>query len=464
MILFSDAQVWNNVYDNSLDALTPELWANEALAILYENFVSVNLVNRDFENELARFGDIVHTNRPGELAAKRKTTNDDVTIQDVTSTDVQVKLDQHVHTSFLIRDGEESYSFRRLVETYLKPAVMAQVRFIDRLITNQYINFLGNGYGSLLGLSNANVVDRILGVRGKMNTNKAYFENRHLLWTPTSETIALSNELFISAEKVGDTTAMREASLGRKFGFTNWMSQNTADISTGNTTSAGAINNASGYAKGVTSLTVDGITGTIGVNTWLKIAGDDTPQRVVSQTATLGNTTGLVISPGLRSAVVDNAVITFYTPGAINNSGGYAAGYSKSITVDGFSVAPQVGQLVTLGTTDTDVKYAIMEASTTHIVLDRPLESSVADNAAVNIGPAGSYNLALHPDAITLVVRPLAPVRPGTGGLSSVVNANKMSIRATISYDGMKQGHLVTLDMLCGIKTLDTNLGAVLFG
>ena len=63
---------------------------------------------------------------------------------------------------------------------------------------------------------------------------------------------------------------------------------------------------------------------------------------------------------------------------------------------------------------------------------------------------------------MSLVVRPLAMPRAGTGALSSVVNLNGLSMRATITYNGLKQGHLVTLDMLCGIAILDQNLGSVL--
>jgi hypothetical protein len=39
-----------------------------------------------------------------------------------------------------------------------------------------------------------------------------------------------------------------------------------------------------------------------------------------------------------------------------------------------------------------------------------------------------------------------------------------LSMRATITYNGEKQGTLVTLDMLLGVAILDTNLGAVMFG
>jgi hypothetical protein len=54
--------------------------------------------------------------------------------------------------------------------------------------------------------------------------------------------------------------------------------------------------------------------------------------------------------------------------------------------------------------------------------------------------------------------------RPGTGALSAVVNWNDLSMRATITYQGTQQGHLVTLDLLCGVAVLDTNLGCLLLG
>jgi hypothetical protein len=458
-------KIFKGFYNNSLDAYVPELWANEAIALLYENCIMGNLVHRDFDSSVSRFGDIVNTRQPVKFLAKRKTINDDVVVQNAEAVNVPVKLDQFVHTSFMIRDGEESYSFQDLVSIYLEPAVMSLVKHLDSILLGQYPHFLRNAYGTLNGLTSSNVRDRILGVRGIMNDNLAFMDNRNLVWNSRCETIVLADPNFTNAESVGDNgEAFKLGLIGTKFGFTHYLDQNTPDVAAGSTTAGGAINNAGGYPKGTTNITVNGITGLVGVNTWITIAGDMTPQRVVSQTPTLGNTTSMVISPGLRNPVLDNAVITRYTPGAVNNASGYPAGYSKEITVSGFSVAPRVGQLVTFGTTSTDEVYSILEATTTSILLDRPLETALVNNAAVNIGPAGGYNLAFHRNAMALVVRPLAPVRPGTGAVSAVVNANGYSMRVTMSYNGTKQGTLVTLDMLCGVKVLDTDLGAVLLG
>lgn len=462
---FLSAVPYIPAYNNDTDAYVPEFWANESLAILEENMVIGNLVHRDFEPIIQAHGDIVNTRRPGEFISTRKTPNDDVTVQDATATNVPVPLDQLLHVSFMIRDGEESKGFKSLVDEYMKPAMLAQARMVDQILLGQVYQFLLYTYGHLNGLSSSNAIQYITGVRNKMNINKAYVDGRNLIVTPNAETQFLQNAAFTDADRVGDNgTALREASLGRKLGFDTFMSQNQPSIATGNSTLAGAINLTAGYAAGTTVMTVDSFTGAVTTGNWLTVVGDDTPQQITAHTETLGNTTSITISPGLRSAVVDNAVVTTYTAGKINLTAGYAAGWAKPLVYDTFTVDPQVGHMVTFGTTTT--KYSIVQVDTTAktIVLDRPLVAALADNDNINISPPGEYNFAFHRNALALVSRPLAAPRAGIGAQSAVINVNGLSMRATITYNGTKQGTLVTLDMLLGIAVLDAKLGAVLLG
>jgi hypothetical protein len=177
----------------------------------------------------------------------------------------------------------------------------------------------------------------------------------------------------------------------------------------------------------------------------------------------------------LRRAVASGAAITTYTPGAVNQpspltsrgitvTDGYPIGWHREIAIDGFTVNPQIGQAVTFGVNNASVYTVIAVDSTLGITLDRPLEFAVADNAKVNIAPAGSYNLAFHRNAIALVTRPLALPRAGTGARSFVQNLDGLSMRATITYQGMSQGHLVTLDMLAGVAVLEPDLGVIMLG
>jgi hypothetical protein len=240
------------------------------------------------------------------------------------------------------------------------------------------------------------------------------------------------------------------------------MCQNMGSVGASNVDAVtGAINLAAGYQKGTVTMTVDGLSAAITNGTWVKIGGH--AYRIVS---TVGGAipTSITISSGLRTAVADNAVITLSDPFLVNFASGYAVGYDQEITFDGATNLPTAGQAVTFGTSTTSAVYTIVQATSTTIILDRPLEAALSDNDPINPVPAGEYNLAFHRNAIALVTRPLALPMAGAGARAAVVNVNGMSMRVVITYNGTKQGHLVTIDMLCGVKVLDSALGAVLVG
>jgi hypothetical protein len=446
------------VYDNSVDPFIPEQWANESIAILLENMVAANLVHRDFEMEFQRFGDVVNTRKPREFSAKRKGVNDDVTVQAAAADNVAVTLNQHVHVSFLIRDGEETKSFKDLVTEFLRPASIAMARAVDQIVLGQVYQFLENSAGSLGGLTTSNGPTFITDTRKVMNNNKVPMDGRQLILTSNAESKLLQNAIFIQANTVGDQGgAMAEATLGRKFGFDLWLDQNMSSIPS-QTVLTLTINNGN-IAAGSTVLTVDDTGDTpTDPGRWITIRG--IPYHTVDSGAT-----SLTLEYGLREAIVDGDPVYVYAGTTITEP--YDVGYSKELDVAS-AAGVTVGQLVTIGVAATagrDIRYTVIaknETGTDTVTLDRPLEQAVLDNAVLNFGPSGDYNWAFHRNAVSLVIRPLAMPRAGTGALSGLANFNGVAMRTTITYNGLQQGHLVTLDFLAGIKVLDDPLGAVM--
>lgn len=455
---------YNNV---GIDNLIPELWANEALAMLEENMVMANLVYRDYENQIASFGDTVNAHRPSTFSAKRKGVNDDITVQAATVIGVPVVLNQHLHTSFLIRDAEMSKSFKDLSQYFLAPAMSSIASGVDKAVLGFIPQFLTNSYGSLDGLTDANAIVNILGARKTLNDNKVPLMGRRMLTTTATEATLLSLAQFISAEKVGDEgTALREASIGRKLGFDFYMGQNTPYVQkSAAETVTGEINLGAGYAKGATVLTVDGFVGdAVAVGSYVTIEGSMFPHVVTARTAA-PNTTSITITPGLKAAVIDNADVVAYVPVVLDLPGSsYAAGWVKEIHVDGYTVVPQVGQIVRTAAGDV---YTIMEITNDtgtecDLLLNRPLVGAIADGAILGVGPGGSYNFGFIRDALALVTRPLA--LPKAPVAAAVASYNDLSIRVVMTYDGIKQGTLITVDMLCGAAVLDIRQGVVLLG
>lgn len=452
---------FNTVFVNSLDAFTPQYWAMESIAILEENLVMGALVHRDFEEIIASSGNIVNTRKPATFTAKRKGVNDNVTTQNATATNVAVPLDQTIHVSFVIKDAEMSYSFKDLVAEYLYPAMFAEVKMLDQIVLGQMGRFYPNVVGYLGGMTSSNAHDTVVDASTKLNVLKAPMQQRRMIWTPNTQGLALKNELFVSAEKAGDGgLARRQAELGIVQNFANYGTQLAGEVTAANSNYvSGAINLAAGYDIGVTALTVDGFSAAIANGTWVSVNGD--LHRVVSTTGGATPTVITIDSPGLRRAVADNAVVRVCTAAAINEASGYAAGYSGILTFDGATKPPIAGQLVAFGTSTTSAVYTIIECDSTTMVLDRPLEAALADDATVHFALPGYYNFAFHRNAIALVSRPLATPPAGAGVSSQVINFNNASVRVTITYDGLSQGLRITLDMLLGVQVLDQNLATL---
>ena len=462
------APVVSSLYVNDNDAMIPEIWANMGLAILEENMVAAALVHRDFSNEVANFGDVVNTRRPGQFKIRRKGDNDPVLGQDANTVNVRVPLDQHIYTNFTIKDGESSKSFQDLVDLHLLPAMQNVARAVDRAILGRVHAYLVNAVGGLDTLTGSNSRDIILDARQKLNENKAFVQGRHMVVSPTSETALLKTELFTKANERGDDgSALEEASLGRLLGFDFWLDQNVpstravdSDIASGTTTNAEPV--------GETLIDTADLTATAIVGVFVTIAGEDQVHFVTALTGTVTDFT--LDGAGLKNALGSGAAITWYEGNVVQ--GAYAAGSNLPVIIDGFATGkpPQVGQLIAFGgagasrRTYTIIESEVINATDQSVLLDRPLELALANDDDAYPGPAGSFNFGFHREAIALVNRPLALPATDLGVRSQVGVHNDISMRVSMQYDIAQQGTVVTLDLLAGVAVLDTDLGVVMLG
>lgn len=460
-------------FANDNDALVPELWANEGLMILEENMVMAGLVHRDFESEIREFGDVVNTRRPGVRSGRRKTDTDSYTHADVTLTNVRVPLDQWFYDSFVIRDGESSKSFQELIPIHLAPAMQNISRMVDRALIGRCHQFFKTPTaraGRLLNMTGSNARDFVLDAREQLNVAKAYTEGRNLVMAPASETSLLKTDLFVKANERGDGgNALTNARLGHILGFETYMDQNTNYISTANADIVtGTITNAEAANETPATQPCSVLNYEVVLGEYATVAGNDQPTVIVAATAST-NTTAVTMNEANKYATLAAAVLTVYKSCLVN--GTKAAGYSKEISVDGHTAnkGPQVGQLVSFGTGGSRHTYTIIEATVvsstaTDILLDRPLDATVTDEDAVFPGPAGSFNLAFHRDAIALVSRPLAIPAPSLGVRAAVGVYNGVSMRVIMQYDSSLGGTRVNLDVLAGVALLDEDLGCLMLG
>lgn len=454
-------------FDNDNDAFVPEKWAMEGLLQLEESMVMAGLVHRDFQNEIAQFGDTVNTRKPSDFNIVRKVQGDTLSYQDAQSTNVAVKLDQWFTQPFTIYDGEESMAFKDLVSVYLTPAMRTIARGVDRAILGQMHRFLtgiNNRVGRLENLAADTSDETVLEAREVLNVNLAPMdEERHLIVSAQSETALLKNKLFISAEQRGDGgSAMENARLGRIFGFNTWMGQNVPSVSSA-ASAAGVVDAAEAAGKtGAITTTLAGTAANVGE--FVNLAGNDQPTYCTATTGATAVDT-ITLHEALKYATESGAVMTVYAKDTVDHptAGTYAIGWSKYIDMDTIA-SWSVGQLCAFGAGANRRTYTVIAVVGDAILLDRPLEVAVADGADAFPGPKGNMNLAFHREALALVTRPLALPRPGTGALAGVANYNNVAMRISMQYDQALGGTKVNCDILAGLAMLDVKLACVLLG
>lgn len=203
--------------------LTPDIIAREALMVLRNNAVMANLVHRDYSGDfVGAVGDTITVRKPATFVAN-EFDGSKITVQDATETGVEVKMDKHLDVSFAVTSKQMTMDIADFSAQLLVPAMQA---FADKI--DKYLIALESEATSRHPHAEGAIAPAdMIAARKFLTQNAAPLADRRFVCGATAEADLLGNELFVSAEKVGDAgTALREASMGRKFGFDCYVDQN----------------------------------------------------------------------------------------------------------------------------------------------------------------------------------------------------------------------------------------------
>jgi hypothetical protein len=388
-----------------VDAAIPEFWANVALGALKANTVMANLVNRDYSDAVATKGDVVNIVKRGSLQVNDKVTGHQITLQTPSNSKIPVTLNKHKEISWLIEDTASAEAIQSAVD-YVTDAAIALGEQIDADLLARYsgLTLQAGGANTPLGINS------ILEAREKLNVAKAPVAGRYFVISPQDETALLKLEQFTSAEWTDENqVALREATIGKKYGFIFVMDQQVK------TTVTPGTNPEYTAASGDALYAV--VTNPAGQNPYAK--GWYTKS---------GSTYSAVES----TETTPDASKTYYEKVSPKAAGWYER-------------SGEVGSYVYTLTTDET------QGAKTYYILTTPGTDAKTQR----------HNIAFHKDALTLVTRPLPAPPAGSGAVSSSLQVDGISVRVTRSYSQKDGGMLWTLDILYGIAGLRSDTHGV---
>jgi hypothetical protein len=201
--------------------LTSDIIAREAAMRLQNNLVLAGLVYTDASADFANRGDTVNIRKPATFTAQNFTST--TSAQNITESSVPVKLDLIADVTAEITSKQLSLNIEDFGSQVVEGAVQALAQKVDEDIAGLYIDV--NGYVGAGGTT-PDGLDDIAGVKEVCENNKVLQGNRSLVLNPAAESKFLQLPGIVNAEKSGSTQALRDASLGRVYGFNTFMDQN----------------------------------------------------------------------------------------------------------------------------------------------------------------------------------------------------------------------------------------------
>jgi len=207
----------------------PTVVAAEALGYLKANTVLARLVSRDWDNEVAQYGQTISIVKPGSLVANDKAANAEVTLQAPSATKAQVTLNKHKEASFLIEDVAKFLARPDMMARYIESAMAAIAEQVDADLAALYA-----GAGNTLDASGGLTEAFLRKARKVLNAAKLPLRDRFFVVHEDAEYELLGIDRFVSrdyAELRGAPPRLEEAYLGRYAGFDFFMDQMITEVS-----------------------------------------------------------------------------------------------------------------------------------------------------------------------------------------------------------------------------------------
>ena len=100
----------------ALSTFVPQLWSARLLAHLDKNLILGNLVNHDYEGEIANYGDTVKINQISDISVKDYVKGTDLEYEDTDGTPTELKIDQQKYFAFKVEDIDTAQANIPLVD------------------------------------------------------------------------------------------------------------------------------------------------------------------------------------------------------------------------------------------------------------------------------------------------------------------------------------------------------------
>lgn len=227
----------------SVASFIPELWAAKLL-VPYEGalvFGQPSVANRDYEGEIRSQGDTVHINSVGDVTINEFDAGEDLTFEELSTTDQTLVIDQGKTFSFYVRDVDKvqakgdfggqaltraGYKMAAAVDTF-QAGILSAGAHNDNKVGRAKIVSGGTG---VAGSGQITAYDLLVELGLKLNLQDVPLAGRYVVVDPGFLAAIQKDDRFASVDRAGTDETLRNGIVKRAAGFDILLSNNLAKV------------------------------------------------------------------------------------------------------------------------------------------------------------------------------------------------------------------------------------------
>lgn len=219
----------------SIETFVPKVWSARILESLDNTLVYANLFNRDYEGEIAAYGDTVHINSVGNVTVKTYTKDTDIADPDtLTTTESLLVIDQAKYFNIGIDDVDKAQARAELLQTAAARVGYSYGDIIDKWLASllkagTIVKDLGTDT-TPLQVTEANAYNYMVKMKTALDKANVPTMGRGIVVPPEFEGYMLLDSRFASSSDAGNERLVNGV-VARAAGFDIYVSNNVPNTS-----------------------------------------------------------------------------------------------------------------------------------------------------------------------------------------------------------------------------------------
>lgn len=212
----------------AISTFIPQVWSALLKENLRKNLVFGSLCNRNYEGDIAQWGDTVHIHNLADITVRPYTPNSDIAEpEQLSGEDTTLVIDHGVYYNFYINDVDKAQTNADLMSAAMRGAAHRIAEDTEEYIISKIVE--GAGEKTSSKVESGKFYELLVSLKMSMDEKNVPRAGRVVIVPPSVEADLLLDQRFITGNGAVSDARLAEGSVARAAGFDIYISNDLSN-------------------------------------------------------------------------------------------------------------------------------------------------------------------------------------------------------------------------------------------